>query len=210
MPLPPFPVTPILDDFNRADETPLTGGGNWPRALGNTIFTLSLVGNQVVSQATQNTRASRLWTGPQNRSYGTPQEVYVTIGGSVSTGRVGIYNRVTEGGVPGDVEGFLLEADFDTDLLVFRSFVGVSFFDLYSEARTWSVGDKIGIRSLGHEHYLYVDQGAGWALTTTVFNNTHYGDIYNFGVALATQTPRLDNFGGGNYKFGQVMRLQMP
>jgi RHS repeat-associated protein len=44
-------VPPILDNFNRADEDPLSGGGNWARAQQNTWFDMRIVSNVATHSA---------------------------------------------------------------------------------------------------------------------------------------------------------------
>jgi RHS repeat-associated protein len=44
-------VPPILDTFNRANEDPLSGGGNWARAQQNTWFDMRIVGSVATHSA---------------------------------------------------------------------------------------------------------------------------------------------------------------
>jgi RHS repeat-associated protein len=47
----PAQTPPVLDNFNRANEDPLSGGGNWARAQQNTWFAMRLVGNVATHSA---------------------------------------------------------------------------------------------------------------------------------------------------------------
>ena len=76
-----FPTTPILDDFNRADESPLSFGGQWNERALSTVFTMSSQSNQAISQATQATLATRRWIDGASESYAQDHEVYATLGG---------------------------------------------------------------------------------------------------------------------------------
>lgn len=203
--LPPFPQTPILDDFNRANEDPLDGGGNWPTGIGNTIFQCTLNSNSVSSQSNADTVASRRWTAGLETPYGSSQEVYCTIKTSVAAGGIAVFGRVAFAPTAA-VEGYRLYANFTNDTLDFHYFAGVVFVLLHSEAFTWAVNDKLGFRSVGSEHYIYVDQGSGWNEVVVVDNAQEFGDVYDLGIGVATQTPRADDFGGGNLRFGQIIR----
>ena len=73
--------TPIVDDFNRANENPLSGGGNW------TTIT-SIGGAQLVSNAVAasgSTTAGSLW----HTVFTGDVETYATV--LISTNNTGLY-----------------------------------------------------------------------------------------------------------------------
>lgn len=75
----PMP-TAVSDDFNRADENPLSGGGNWSgRMFPEGGLPLKLVGNQAVPQGLW---ADRLWATP----FPADQEVFVTLTSTLVVG----------------------------------------------------------------------------------------------------------------------------
>ena len=47
----PAQTPPVLDNFNRPNEDPLSGGGNWARAQQNTWFDMRIVGNVATHSA---------------------------------------------------------------------------------------------------------------------------------------------------------------
>jgi hypothetical protein len=47
-----FPTTPILDNFQRANETPLSGGGNWGSPLVNIETAYNLVSHAIIGSST--------------------------------------------------------------------------------------------------------------------------------------------------------------
>lgn len=81
---PQGPTTPILDDFNRPYEDPLSGGGNWARVNTADSGDLELFDNRVRQRlGTCHCLAQRYWT-PQ--TFGADQEVYFYREGSVTLG----------------------------------------------------------------------------------------------------------------------------
>lgn len=206
MTLPIFPITPILDDFNRSDETPLSFGGKWPSALGNTLFTISLVSSEAISQATQDAAASRAWTNGSGLSYPSDNECYVTIGGTWSgNARIGVSTRVHSTG-SASVKGYRMLASKPSDDISLHYFDGVSFTLLHSESFALASGDKIGLRSVGTRHYMYVYSSGAWQELEVVDDATYVGGTYDFALWLYTQNPRADDFGGGGLNFGQIIR----
>lgn len=201
-----FPITPILDDFNRADESPLSGGGDWPSRLGNTIFTLSLVSNQAISQATQDAAATRAWSGGSSESLGSDHEVWVTIGGSwTGNARVGVCTRI-RGASGSAANGYRLLAHKPTNVVDLVRFAGGAFTSLHSESFTLVAGDKIGLRSIGTDHYMYVFSSGAWQLLEIVSDATFVGQTYDLALWMHTQLPRADDFGGGNIRLPQIIR----
>lgn len=74
----------LLDDFNRADESPLSGGGNWAQIPGGTVSgSLRLISNQVTSTALS--RNGMYWT-PATAL--TDCEVEVTVAVVPTSGKV--------------------------------------------------------------------------------------------------------------------------
>jgi hypothetical protein len=53
-----FPTTGLLDQFNRANETPLSGGGNWA-VLSTSINPLKLLSNEIAPQANDDDSSCR-------------------------------------------------------------------------------------------------------------------------------------------------------
>lgn len=70
-PLPPFPAAPILDNFNRANELPLSAS-NWTTAFAGDPYALQVIGNQVASSGAG--FGSQAW----KTAYQIPFDTYFT------------------------------------------------------------------------------------------------------------------------------------
>lgn len=109
------PTTPILDNFNRADESPLSGGGNWAKVgapcapLGGG-GALRIVANRVTVTAGA-IGGHSYWTP----SFNADQEAYARIDGVLPTatneGEYSVYARLTDPGVAGGSDGYAFQLE---------------------------------------------------------------------------------------------------
>ncbi len=192
-----FPVTSILDDFNRANEGPppsaswITGPKTESNSNGLVIDT-----NRV--KATSLTYGG---TASWGVTFGPDVEVYVSD--SDAGGVFILYWRITD--------------PTDTTLMYGYRFSGYNFggnrtFTVDSlnglpidTATLWTStlsgtianGDQVGISHIGDQISVYENLGGGgWNLVNTITDNTYSSAGY-IGMGLGSTTGRLDNFGGG-------------
>lgn len=190
-----FPTTPLLDTFNRANENPVSGGGNWLSPLKNGQNFLQLVSNTVTTQAIEQ-RCSSYWSA----SFTADQEVYCDIPDFESLLSLHIRqsspDTISRDGYsielsgltgPGNIAFFRSDSASDTSI---GSTISASF----------TVGDGIGLSIVGSTLSVYQRAGASgtWLLLGTATDSTHasgnFIGVEGFSFSL---NPLLDNFGGG-------------
>jgi RHS repeat-associated protein len=190
------PATPILDDFNRPDEFPLSQGGNWapydPQGGGDLV---QLISNQAS------------WTGDERnvisfrvQNYSADLEAYATITAKPQDGtNVSILiNLTSEGSSYWD--GYMLSWDAiagGTDVLRFERITdnGVCC-NLVTTNLEMHAGDKLLARRIGETLEGYVNQGSGWVKAVEAQEPYYIGG--KVGIHLAGASPHLDDFGGGS------------
>ncbi len=192
-----FPVTPVLDNFNRANAGTL--GANW----GDGIFGgLGFTGFDVASNAASNGDHAH-WTAG---AFGADQEAFVTIQ-SMAGSLVGLHLR---GQSPGTAGGDAYEVVWRDDNTV----EAVRVIDAYTvETALGSVdigvapasGRRFGARVTGIGATVtidvYVDTGSGWSAspvaTFTDTGGTRITAGGNVGMVAVSTSLVYDDFGGG-------------
>jgi hypothetical protein len=174
------PSTPILDDFQRADENPLSQGGNWfsPGA------SLSLASHQARSSSEEFTFVTSLYGNPLVDS-----EVYVTIAEWTS--------QLTELLLRTDSaasNGYSAQISGGTATILSRS-AGTPT-TLAEAELTVKDGDAVGLKAEGSVLSLWHKPSEGeWTLVESVEDSTHESGY----IGLSTNSPltRYEDFGGG-------------
>jgi hypothetical protein len=192
------PVTPVLDDFNRPDNTG-PPSANWSRMP---VFASSSTGNLFISsqQAAGPTGSSADNWNPQ--AFGPNSEVYMTVvtkpslnmdtlslllryqnpGSSTATGYQALFTNET--GAP-DVYKILLRAGGQAP----TSLASVTGPEL-------NPGDRLLFRALGSTLELWRWSSGSWTKLLAASDRTIQTAGY-LGVASHNTTVRLDDFGGG-------------
>jgi hypothetical protein len=183
-----FPTTPILDDFNRANEGP-PPSANWGTIVGTGHKVLS---NQMVPDS--NANHTSWWTA---QTFGPDIEVYLTVVTKSGNG----FN-VDIGWIDASVNGYEViiksEAGVDT-LTTYRLDAGVGT-QLGIVGREITNGDRYGFRSLSGVHTVLVSPNgsAMWYELASYTDTTHSVTTARLIVATKDGTAVCDNFGGGN------------
>lgn len=86
--------TAVLDDFNRAGENPLSGGGNWARTDSGLWTPLQLLSNHVTHQAGSNTSQSH-WT---RQAFDGDVEAWARASGEARPGSAGAWRSSATSG----------------------------------------------------------------------------------------------------------------
>ena len=181
-----FGATSIIDNFNRANENPMTGWAN-----------MTTSGLQVVSNACTTSGAGL------NSSYwntiftGADCEAYVTIASDPASNRsMYVYVRLTDIG-SGTTDGYAIKFNklSGTDTLQLirvdngsETVLGANF------TQELTAGNKFGIEIVGSTLTAYVDTGSGWTSLGTRTDSTYSAAGY---AGLGIASGSLDNFGGG-------------
>lgn len=182
-----FPTTPILDNFNRANEGP-PPSASWANSLN---YGLKVVSNQMAQAQTNALCDSRYLT-----SYGQEAEVYVDLISSVA----GLSNQefwLFTGLDYGSGDSFY--AIFDIAGQSVKLYDSGVFKSLHSF--TFGVGDSFGLQITGTSnpvfHVWHKPSAGSW---TEVHTYTYTGGTSRSGLLAITSwgTNVFDNFGGGN------------
>lgn len=180
-----FPVTPILDAFNRV-ETPLSNGGKWttPLQTGNT--TMNGYATDAATSSSGNF-ADAYW----NVAQFTDSEVYANIL-IASGGFFILYIRtINPGATP---SGYIARFNGgDNTVAITRNDSGSESF-LVDNPLTMSNNDQIGLSITGSTLNAYQNG----TVVATVTDATYAGPGY---IGLGTTTPDASafaNFGGGS------------
>lgn len=202
----PFPTTPVIDNFNRADEGP-PPSANWTTGIANGFGGFlepghSVVGNQLNNDF--NDVAQNYWNSD---SFGPDCEAYITVVDVQGLVSVGLAARLTDIG-RFTCEGYAVQINpsgggANRTYQIFRIDNGV--LTLLSNSTEDSVGsmdgDKYGIRCIGNNIQLWADTGEGWRLKLSVTDSTHTGAGAIGIVTESDPLSRWDDFGGGHIVF---------
>ena len=212
-----FPIAPIRDDFNRANETPLDGGLWYTdrRSFGSAMLNLS--GNQTSGGG------GSQFIGEQQRC----QEVYGTITDWADSaihfnakGDVGLANFEARGAEwmnphIDPLEAHCVKFGIVNDVFgrIGNRFISYPVGDIYPSDP--SDGVKMGIRR-AREHGLYVDHlfldtldGDGWRCMGTSCVSVGSGVLFEGRMSIGTVSGKWDDFGGGEISCGKRFRPQV-
>ncbi len=182
------PASPLLDDFNRADENPLSDGGSWINKLLTTDVNLKLVSNQVL--ATSAARCGAYWAAAAD------SEAFLTVATLPTSDGVGLWLRVIHPGTA-NVSGYMAWYEPSApSLAIWRVTNGAFTRIAIQTSPAFATGDKLWFRASGSSLVLATFHGGVWADQLTVTDTTYAGGYIGiFGGANTTW--RVDDFGGG-------------
>lgn len=181
----------IVDNFNRADENPLSGGGNWttPMWSGESVF-------RVITNLAQG-------TGTWNNAYWNT-ETFQNVQAAVKFLTTGtryyyLYVRMQEVGTTAP-HGYSVAIGYNEGSMSVKKHPegGGSSINIDSASGiTFASGNRIGIVVDGSNLYGLLDQGSGWETmcqgTDTTFPDAGYVGIECYGGAY------MDDFIVGSY-----------
>ena len=189
-----FPSTPVLDNFNRSNENPLSGSGDWDGPLrGDGGVELQLLSNAVESAVSEQ-RGSSYWVA----SFTADQEVYADIAGLEQV--MGIYARCTNpGGGSLDGYGLVISSLSGPNNIALNRIDDASETVLGSAfSASLTIGEAVGLELVGTTITVYHRGAGGWSSlgsrTDGTYNNA--GVIGIDSAAFGTGN-KIDNFGGG-------------
>lgn len=200
-------TTPTLDDFNRADENPLSGGGNWagPVGGGTWIWADGLVPHQVRLQAIHARNQS---VSNNAGSYWVAQfpagdvEVWGVVEGNVGSSEdIGIFLHLTDPATT-SIDGYL--ASFvdrgaltdGADLWRFdNGSTGTMLASNYDDHMPGS-GDIILFRRVGNDLEIWLGEGGVWTNKITDTDSTYTG-AGHAALYIGTDDASFVGFGGG-------------
>ena len=196
-------TTPLLDDFDRPDENPLSGSGSWAKADASSNV-IQLVNNQVRLPSQTSILSLYQWA-PE--SLDGDVEVWATLGGALDDGAAADLGIVTEVGGTNQMDGYVLRAvnTFGFAGWQIRKRTNWGGVQVLAQAGFSGGGASTGhlvlFRREGNalQGWRSKDGGATWALEISATDSTHTAGFHiglGFSVAVAT-SPSWDDFGGG-------------
>ena len=168
----------FTDDFNRADEDPLSGGGRWAQ-LDTSIDPYRLVSNTVRPEL------GEVWgTAYMVGEQAADVEVSVTLAVAPTdvNSSVLLMARVQDPGGSDQADGYMLRWEQDGDIVLFR-FVNFATFPVTIDSDTgffMSDGDRMALRCVGTtiEGWLY--QSGAWTKVLSGTEATHSSGYVGF------------------------------
>lgn len=206
----PSPSTPVLDDFNRPNENPLSDGGNWTGPFAtNAGDVMAVVSNQVIT-ATGIVSCSSYW---QATSFAQDQEAYLTLPvlPATSAQRMGVATRIRDPNTAAcDFYLFLHHGtvfrfyrfDDTTETLLAETPVeqpgsGLPLLHVGGGAWEFLAGMTVWLRSEGSTHFCYAGTPPDVRLIFEITDATYLNGGF-VGIWAGRSTPRGDDFGGGS------------
>lgn len=189
----PAPALGLLDQFNRANEIPLSGGGNW-RRIQNGLGALNLVSNVVAG--TTGTTNAMAWIG--NGPIPGDAESYYTIATLPASGdALNCYLRLAQLDVTQNIAtGYTAYWVATTGDVGIRRVFNNTFALLASGVTVApAVGNRFGFTVSGSTFTLWIDTGSGWTSVLTATDATYTRGYV--GVGMRGTNARIDDFGGG-------------
>lgn len=213
-----FPIEPVIDDFNRADEEPIgTSDGNWSTTenvhpSSATLRFLRVVSNQAAGSTATGSGGS-WWIDEVYQD--ADGEVYVTI---ATAGAAGVHFNGSGSANVATVDG-LAAAWVLTNVRTVRDYIALGSSGntggVDAQAlRLWADvanGLKFGIQRRSPVLSLWVDIGGGWRWAGAVHGNGLLAAYQNGGKLglQADSGTRLEDFGGGPlWRPGFMRRLR--
>lgn len=198
----------LLDNFNRANETPLSGGGNWGHSF-TVVQTLNLVSNQVLPNGSPGQMS---WVAGGSLA---DCEVFCTITQLPlgASGVVGVVARQQVGAATGEDAYFAYLTTSGVVVVGFWDGSGfANSFAVYTLSPAAQVGDKIGLQIKGDNNigtpitlktWYQSASGGGWRLLGTTLSPFFTLTQGYIGLRIGSATAgAADDFGGGPISTG--------
>jgi RHS repeat-associated protein len=186
--------TPVIDNFNRANET-LSDGGKWTNNIASTGETgLKVLSNQLSSSTSTTATA---WRNDQR--YGPDTEVVVTIATKPNAGNsVRLYARVQTPG-SGSYDGYMVryQENSGTDQVFIERIDASTITTLTTLNQEFAAGDKLKLRVIGNAIQAWRYAGSSWSEVGET-SDPRYDAAGYVGVGLRGTTGRLDDFGAAS------------
>lgn len=197
-----FPTTPILDDFNRADEGP-PPSASWSFPITtNAGNGLGVSSNHLVPLPSN----AESWY--QVAYGGKHQEVYIDITDKSTAGVISLFVCIANPEQDNTADGYKVSVDIATQVgTIYRLDNAVATTLGSSFSFNPSNGDSIGIDA-NTTSIRYMTKTSGvWSEVASRSENTYRGGYLGVGIGGSLQV--LDNFGGGTVSEPTELMIQM-
>ena len=183
---------PTVDNFDRADEDPLSDGGKWSVLWGKR---LKVVSNRAACTTIYD---CAMWR--TDVRYGLDHEVVATVVTKPGNGKnVRLYVRLQK---PTGFDGYSLAFidNSGTDQLVIEKIAGGGFTALAPPvSQEIAAGDKLRLRAVGSTLEAWRYSAGGWSPVASATDSTYLGIGY-VGLGLKGTGGRLDDFGAATLR----------
>jgi hypothetical protein len=209
-----FPTTPIIEDFERPSENPLSDGGRWTSVINGAQFDEAL--RTDASGRGREATTGLLGSAYRNdQNYGPDVEVYAQVeqAPSADAGVIRLWTRLLDAGLGSAPNGYAIDVPRVRDhsptndewrcLRVVSG--GYEQFGASVFLPNITAGDVVGFTLIGNTFSLYHNG----SLVGTASDST-YTAAGKIGLSIggtATE-PRIGYFGGGTLVSGQARRFQ--
>ena len=152
---------PVLDGFNRADESPLSDGGLWANGIGGCCGYLKVVSDQLANSVSSTGMA---WWNNSSHVFGPDGDVAVTISTKPGSGNnVRLYGRL-QNPTNSVASGYVLVyTDLSgTDQVAIDRMTNNSLTALKTVNQEFVVGDKLRLRMVGSSIQAWRYSGSSW------------------------------------------------
>ena len=182
-------TTALLDDFNRADENPLSGGGRWAQ-LNSSSNPLQIISNATASVTSTN--GTSYWT----RDTFASTEVWARIS---SAQNFGVLLRLQDVGGANTWDGYELFANASNDTLDLRRVTNATTTSLVTRSvSAIAIGVGIMLRAYGTRLEAWYFKASVWTLVTSTDDSTYTSG--NMGLRVGPTSPGIvTDFGGGQF-----------
>lgn len=187
-----FPNTLLLDDFNRANQTPLAG--NWGMPVVSGQSSPNLASNVVVGVGT---KSSAYWN---SQTFGSGNvEVFLTVDTVPAAGSyVGLWAMIQTPNTA-ELDGYVLQAvkATGTDTWELVRVDNGAETNILSGTQEYSNGDSFGLKILqsGTIEVWYKPSAGSWGMLNSVSDTTYTSGYIGF--EIKGTTGKVDNFSGG-------------
>jgi fibronectin type 3 domain-containing protein len=188
----PVEPLPVLDDFNRANERPLSSVRWGDGVIGAGERSLKIASNQLASD--RSTTATAWWKSPQ---FGPDSESWATIRTLPGNGNsFRLYVRLqSPGSSAADGYFLMFTQQSGADSIAIYRMTNGALTSLSSAAREITVGSRLLLRAQGTALEAWVHEAGTWTRILRLTDST-YATAGYVGVGIRGKTGRLDDFGG--------------
>lgn len=190
-----FPLTSILDNFNRANENPIAGGwASFP--VYNGINTARVVSNTLrCRNVAPAQNAHPVW----NTTFAANQEAYVTVSDATVVTDIAVLARATDMDTPSFMNDMYYVRMASGNFRLYKV-INDTETQLATTTQALSSGDSLGIRCNGTTiQGWYKPSGGSWTKLLEVTDSSLTGSG-NIAIMLSVSSDGagdLDDFGGG-------------
>jgi len=188
----PVEPLPIVDSFNRTNETPLSDAGRWSNGIAGSAET----GFRVASNRLACTRTTTCTAWRNPALYGPDTEVSARITTLPGNGnQIRLLARVQQPGTSA-YDGYMLRTNqlSGTDQVFLERVDNGALVNRLTISQNLTAGDVLLLRVKGSTLEAWLKRGTAWSLLGSVVDSS-YGAAGYVGVGIRAKTGRLDDFG---------------